>query len=1075
MRKFSQKISVFALLLSLSFTESFAQIAGTSSTLSVTNNTATVVDNALTITSTGSFTDMIVQITDGYLSGASGDILGYTGTLPTGVTATYDNTKGVLKFVGSSAVSNPTWQALLRTVTLKTTSAVCYPEKRTVTFVLGNKYYNPMTGHYYEYYATTANWTVAKAYADGRSYMGKKGYLATITSAAENNFIWKIMNQNSWMGLSDDYSYINAATGVTTYANQVASEGHFFWVTGPEAGTNISNGNGSPSLVAGKYNNWTGGEPNNLGNENYGHLYSGTNGLWNDFANTQNITSVIEYGDMPNDATTNNIGFSSRNIFVSGASSGTITGGGVDVCTGTNSTTLTISGLTGSVVRWEYSYDNFLTAGVSISNTTTSYTATNLTQTTYYRAIVNSTSPNACSNLATSPTTITVSATATGNITAASTTVCTGGSAILTLSGNQGTVLKWQRSTSATFASAVTDISNTTSSLTDPLASNGTYYYRVQVQKNGCGSPAFSSGLTITAGSGTPSVGGNVSNMAYCGGSNSGTLSLTGNTGNITKWQSSVDNGIVWADIVNTTTSLSFSAVTATTLYRAVVQNGSCPTSNSNPGTVEITNTTGTWLGNTSNDWQTASNWCGGIPTSSTNVIIPAGRMNNPSIASGIGYCNNIVINAGAALTIGTSLQVTGTMTQNGTINAASASVTFNGTSAQTIPASAFNSNSIQNLTINNANGVTLGGNLSVSGTLTFTSGLLTTSSSALLTMTSTSNAVVGASSTKYINGPVKKSGTSAFIFPVGKGGKYAPAEMSAPVSSTDFTAEYFNTSYSNLTKSSGLINVSYKEYWNIDRANGTSPINLSLYYYDPAFSGVLNNTSNTATIVAHFNSSGGYWEDLASGTKSVSATKVTMNGVNSFSPFTFGSPTGLNPLPVTLVRFEAVPDNTAKTVELKWQTTTEQNCSYFEVLYSTDLSNWTSIGKVNCFGSANLMNDYTFSHLDPIAKNYYRLNQVDGAGNTFLSDIRSAVFNSDINGETVKIYPNPSSGSITIRQNNATTGNASNYEVSDFTGNIIQTGNFTQSVEIRDLPKGIYMIKIVSEGTVKNEKIIVR
>ena len=70
--------------------------------------------------------------------------------------------------------------------------------------------------------------------------------------------------------------------------------------------------------------------------------------------------------------------FKNKNAVVTGGASGigfqiTLSfleaGGNVSVCSGTNSTLLTLSGLTGTVVRWEYSYDNFLTSGVTISNT----------------------------------------------------------------------------------------------------------------------------------------------------------------------------------------------------------------------------------------------------------------------------------------------------------------------------------------------------------------------------------------------------------------------------------------------------------------------------------------------------------------------------------------------------------------------------------------------------------------------------------------------------------------------------------------------------------------------------------
>ncbi|KAF9658838.1 hypothetical protein HBA12_00910 [Tenacibaculum mesophilum] len=74
------------------------------------------------------------------------------------------------------------------------------------------------------------------------------------------------------------------------------------------------------------------------------------------------------------------------------------------MCTGTNSTTLTLSGQTGNIIRWESSTDNF-TTDTDIANTTTTLTATNLTTTTQYRAIVQS---GACTEATSATATITV-------------------------------------------------------------------------------------------------------------------------------------------------------------------------------------------------------------------------------------------------------------------------------------------------------------------------------------------------------------------------------------------------------------------------------------------------------------------------------------------------------------------------------------------------------------------------------------------------------------------------------------------------------------------------------------------
>ena len=84
-------------------------------------------------------------------------------------------------------------------------------------------------------------------------------------------------------------------------------------------------------------------------------------------------------------------------------------------------------------------------------------------------------------------------------------------------------------------------------------------------------------------------VGGTVSGgAAICTGSPSGQLTLSGQTGTVVKWQSSVDSGATWADIVNTATTYTSGALTQTTQFRAVVQSGACAAANSAATTVSV-------------------------------------------------------------------------------------------------------------------------------------------------------------------------------------------------------------------------------------------------------------------------------------------------------------------------------------------------------------------------------------------------------------------------------------------------------------------------------------------------------
>ena len=552
-------------------------LGGSSSTLSVSYNTWTKVDPNVAVTANGTITGFRVQISQSY---TSGDQLRSTVTLPSGVSVSaFNTTTGVLVFNGTASATD--WQTVLRGVEFRSTTSTCYALQRRVTFVAGTLFYNPLTEHFYEYVSGSTTWTNAKTSAENRSYFGRAGYLATMSSEAENNFVWKLMSSDAWFGASDEVSAVNTAKGSTAFASQSAVEQKWHWVTGPEKGTQFSNGS---TAVIGQYAKWAGGEPNNSGGEHYGQFYSSNNGQWNDLPNVNLGGYICEYGDMPGDITSS-VTISTRNLEISGASSGWISGGNLNVCSGSNSTTLTLNNYTGSIVRWESSFDNFFTAGTTITSTSSSITVTNLTKTTYYRAIINSTSPTSCTGLATSSVFLSVKPTNAGTIFAANNSICSGGQAELTLSGQQGNINKWQRSTDNV---NWTDISNTTASLNQTLSTAGTYYYRVEVQTPNCGGAVLSTAKTITVTSGTPPVGGSVSSAVHATSTNSGTLTLSGYTGTIVKWQRSINDGVTWSDITNTSATNSYSNQTDGVLYRAQLQNGTCGFTFSSAGMIIV-------------------------------------------------------------------------------------------------------------------------------------------------------------------------------------------------------------------------------------------------------------------------------------------------------------------------------------------------------------------------------------------------------------------------------------------------------------------------------------------------------
>jgi hypothetical protein len=254
-------------------------------TLTVSRSSATYVEN-----DAGFYVDAGIQIAySGTVSGAKVSIgAGFNAaqdqlvySMVAGIPGSYNATTGVLTLTGTAPASS--YEAVLRAVRYLNSSDVPTTASRVITFSLsGGSLYNDANGHYYEFVgAPGISWTNAHTEAAARSLYGLQGYLATITSSQENDFLTAKVSGTAWIGASD-----------------AAVEGTWRWVAGPEDGSLLS------------YSNWAPGEPNNSGgNENYCHMMTWTTppGEWNDLADAggsgqyASTGYVVEYGGMPGD------------------------------------------------------------------------------------------------------------------------------------------------------------------------------------------------------------------------------------------------------------------------------------------------------------------------------------------------------------------------------------------------------------------------------------------------------------------------------------------------------------------------------------------------------------------------------------------------------------------------------------------------------------------------------------------------------------------------------------------------------------------------------------------------------
>ncbi len=226
--------------------------------------------------------NVALPITDVQISGASATdvpvkLFVTSGSLQmsttTGLTFTGGQTGSTLYFSGSLANVN----AALATLT--------YTRSSTGTDTLEVSLVNPgevfFTGnnHLYTFISGTINWNNANTAAQGLTAYGATGYLATITSQEENDFVSGRLTGDGWIGGSDS-----------------AVEGAWRWVTGPEAGTQFWSGTAGGSAVGGNYAHWNGGEPNQSGDEDCAETYV-SSGSWNDLPCLATVSGyVAEFG-----------------------------------------------------------------------------------------------------------------------------------------------------------------------------------------------------------------------------------------------------------------------------------------------------------------------------------------------------------------------------------------------------------------------------------------------------------------------------------------------------------------------------------------------------------------------------------------------------------------------------------------------------------------------------------------------------------------------------------------------------------------------------------------------------------
>lgn len=274
--------------------------------------------------------------------------------------------------------------------------------------------------------------------------------------------------------------------------------------------------------------------------------------------------------------------------------------GVLPICATSNIGTVRVTGYSGTgIAKWQTSFDGTIWSDIAGTSGKDSYNFSNAVNNQQYRAVVSQASAADAFSI---PVVITVSTTA---CTVTNCDNVTGGFSVGNVSQATGSnltnvVILTNGSGVIQYVSA-----NNANSFTNVISGNY-LAYQLTYDNTQTPLPILTVGTNVSAIGGacikysnqiaykvcipvcsSPSVGGTVTysgQTPLCNTGNTGTVTLSGQTGNVVKWQTSTDGGTVWTDIVSNSTSYTFTNAANGQRYRAVVSNGvACADANATP------------------------------------------------------------------------------------------------------------------------------------------------------------------------------------------------------------------------------------------------------------------------------------------------------------------------------------------------------------------------------------------------------------------------------------------------------------------------------------------------------------
>jgi hypothetical protein len=395
----------------------------------------------------------------------------------------------------------------------------------------------------------------------------------------------------------------------------------------------------------------------------------------------------------------------------------------------------------------------------------------------------------------------------------------------------------------------------------------------------------------------------------------------------------------------------------------------------------------------------------------------------------------------------------------------------------------------IENNTTVELNTATVG-NLAATDSLSLISGKIVTGTDVRVTSGSRTSYINGEirtgniSGAGYVNGVIQRwidTVASVYTFPVRFNDTVRTVIMdytAGPSAAGTITVQFVpgNPGNAGLPVTDNFVNLnraSENGVWRISQANGLVGGTYNLSLAGNQFRGIIN-TSSISVIrrldnVSNWSNNGTY--TAATGT--TTSPVFNRSGLNVYGEFTAASDTLSNPLPVSLLVFNAKPaDND---VVINWTTASEINNKGFNIERSVDGRTFEFVRFVEgAIQSSSVLN---YSEIDNEAFSlsntlYYRLRQIDLDGTETLSKVVKVTRN-DIGIANILISPNPFSFNTVVSLSSMEEGNVS-IIITDIQGRVIATKNVTiqqgnNSIILNDLEivsDGVYFIKLSGSAT---------